>query len=122
MMQTAQEPAQRVPEFPVSLDEILEHFGPIPDVVGVVRGRYPEPQDVRAIETGHLLRRGDVAPRLRHLLLAFLIEDETVGEHEGKGRTAARTAALQQGRLEPAPVLIGAFEIKDAVLARRRRL
>ena len=45
-----------------------------------------------------------------------------MGEHDVEGRTAARAAALQQGRLEPAPVLIGAFEIQDAVLARRRTL
>ena len=55
--------------------------------------------------------------RLRHLLLALLVEDEAVGEHDVEGRAPARAAGLQQRGLEPAAVLVGAFQVHDAVLA-----
>ena len=59
-----------------------------------------------------------VLPRgLRHLLLALLVEDEAVGQHHVERRAAARAAALQQRGLEPAAVLVGAFQVHHAVLA-----
>ena len=58
-----------------------------------------------------LLRRDDVAERLRHLA-ALLVEREAVGQHGVVGRAAARAAALQQRGMEPAAMLVRAFEIE----------
>ena len=38
-------------------------------------------------------------------------------QHDVVGRAAARAAAFEQRRVEPAAMLVGAFEIHDAVLA-----
>ena len=54
--------------------------------------------------------------RLRHLL-ALLVEDEAVRQHDVVGRAAARAAALQQRGVEPAAMLVGAFEVHHAVAA-----
>ena len=40
-----------------------------------------------------------------------------MGEHGVEGRAAARAAALQKRRLEPAAMLVGAFQIHDFVRA-----
>ena len=62
----------------------------------------------------HVLRRGDVAERLRHLA-ALLVEHEAVGQHHVERRAAAGAAAFQQRGMEPAAVLVGAFEIHHRV-------
>ena len=49
--------------------------------------------------------------RLRHLH-AVLVEREAVGQHRLVGRAAAGAAGLQHRGLEPAAVLVGAFEIE----------
>ena len=59
----------------------------------------------------HVLRRDDVAQRLRHLA-ALLVEREAVGQHAVVGRAAARAAALEQRGMEPAAMLVGALEIE----------
>ena len=110
----AQHPAQRVAQLAVGLDEGLEDLRPDAQVVGVVRRRDPQPEDVGARLLDHVLRRGDVAERLRHLL-ALLVEDEAVGQDDVEGRPAAGAAALDQRRMEPAPVLVRALEIHHRV-------
>ena len=40
-----------------------------------------------------------------------------MGQHDVEGGAAARAAGLQQRRLEPAAVLVGAFQVHDAVAA-----
>jgi hypothetical protein len=75
------------------------------------------PQDVGAVLARNLLWRGDVAPRLRHFVLAFLVEDKAVREHHVVGRDAACPAAFDQRGMEPAAVLVGAFEIHHGVVA-----
>ena len=53
-----------------------------------------------------------VAERLRHLS-PVLGHDEAVRQHRVVGRAAARAAAFQQRGMEPAAMLVGAFEIED---------
>ena len=60
------------------------------------------------------LRRHDVAERFRHFA-ALLVEHETVGQHRVVGRAAARAAAFQQRGMEPAAMLVRAFEIHHLV-------
>ena len=64
----------------------------------------------------HVLREGLVAERLRHLA-ALLVEREAVRQHDVEGRAAAGAAAFEQRRLEPAAVLVGAFQIHHLVVA-----
>jgi hypothetical protein len=54
---------------------------------------------------------GVALDRLRHLL-ALLVHGEAVGQDRVVGRAAARAAAFEQRRLEPAAMLVGAFEIE----------
>ena len=115
--QRAEHPAQRVPELAVGLDRALDDAGPETDVARVVRGRHPQAQDVGAGVLHDVLRRHGVALGLRHLLLALLVEDEAVRQHHVERRPRPRAAALQQRGLEPAAMLVGAFQVHDAVLA-----
>ena len=59
----------------------------------------------------HLLRRGDVAERLRHLP-ALLVQDEAVRQHRLERGDAAGADRFQQRRLEPAAMLVRAFQIE----------
>ena len=80
----------------------------------VVGGAHPHAQDVGAGLLDHVLRRDGVAERLRHLA-AVLVEHEAVGQHHVERRAAARAAAFQQRGMEPAAMLVGAFEIHHRV-------
>ena len=110
----AEHPAHRVAQLAVGLDEGLEDLRADAQVVGIVGRRHPQAQDVGAAVLDDVLRRGDVALRLRHLL-ALLVEDEAVREDDVEGRAAARAAALEERGMEPAAVLVRALEIHDRV-------
>ncbi len=111
MRQRAEHPADRVAELAVGIDVGLQDLRADPQVLGVVGGDHPEPQDVGAGLLDHLLRRHLVAERLRHLA-AVLGHDEAVRQHRVIGRAAARAAAFEKRGMEPAAMLVGAFEIK----------
>ncbi len=117
MRERAQHPAQRVPELAVGVDGRLHDGGAETDIAcGVGRG-HPKAQDVGAGGLHHILGRQRVALRLRHLLLALLVEDEAVGQHDVVGRARTRAAQFQKRGLEPAAVLVGALQIHDLILA-----
>ena len=82
----------------------------------VIGGAHPHAQDIGAGLLDHVLRRGDVAERLRHFA-AVLVEHEAVGENDVERRAAARAAGFQQRRLKPAAMLVGAFEIHHGFVA-----
>ena len=52
--------------------------------------------------------------RLRHLL-PLLVEHEAVREHDVVGSAAAGAAAFQQRGVEPAAMLVGAFQVHDGI-------
>ena len=56
-------------------------------------------------------RRDRVAQRLGHLA-AFFVDDEAVGQHRFKRRAAAGADSFEQRRLEPAAMLVGAFQVQ----------
>ena len=114
MRQRAQHPADGVAQLAVGLDRGLEDLRSDAQVVGVVGSAAPHPQNVGARLLDHVLRRGHVAERLRHLA-AVLVEHEAVGEHHVERRAAAGAAAFEQRGLEPAAMLVGAFEIHHRV-------
>ena len=49
-------------------------------------------------------------------LAALLVQHKAVGQHALVGRAAARADAFQQRGLEPAAMLVGAFQIKIGVI------
>ena len=76
----------------------------------VVDHRDPQPQDLGAALLDDVLRRDDVAERLRHLA-AFAVDDEPVREHLVERRAPARANADQERAVEPAAMLVAAFEV-----------
>ena len=110
MRQIAQHPAQRVAQLAIGIDGGFEDFRTDAQIVCIISGTHPHAQNVGAGMLDHVLRRGDVAERLRHFV-AVLVEHEAVGEHNVERRAAAGAAAFQQRRLKPAAMLVGAFEI-----------
>ena len=114
MGERAEHPAQRVAQLAVIVADAFQDFRADALVVGIVDARHPQPQDVGARLLDDVLRKGLVAERLRHLA-ALLVEREAVRQHDVEGRAAARAAAFEQRRLEPAAMLVGAFEIHHLV-------
>jgi hypothetical protein len=80
-------------------------------VIRIVDHGGPEPDDLGTALADHYLGIDSVALGFGHLL-ASLIHGEAVGEDGVIGRSAARSGAFQQRRLEPAAMLIGAFEVE----------
>ena len=91
------------------------------DVVPVVRGGGPQPDQLRARLLDEPLGLHGVAHRLGHLL-AVGVDHETVGEHRAVGGLAPGGGGDEQARLEPAPVLVGALEVEVGGVAQRRPL
>ena len=60
---------------------------------------------------GDFLGRDDVAERLRHLA-PVLVHHEAMRQHRLERRHAARADRFQQRGLEPAAMLVGAFQIE----------
>ncbi len=77
----------------------------------IVRRRRPQAQNFRAVLFRDHLRRQGIAQRLGHFA-ALLVQHEAVGQHALVRRVAARADAFQQRGLEPAAMLVGAFQIK----------
>ena len=80
-------------------------------VIAVVRRHHPQAQDIDAEILGDVVGRGDIAQRLGHFV-ALLIEHEAVGENGVIGRAATGADPDQQRGMEPATVLVRAFEIQ----------
>ena len=114
MGERAEHPADRVAQFPVVVADGLQDFRADALIVGIIDARDPKPQDVGAGLLDDVLREGLVAQRLRHFP-PLLVEREAVRQHDVERRAAARAAALEQGRLEPAAMLVGAFQIHHLV-------
>ena len=116
MRERAEHPADRVAQLAVIVADGLEDFRADALVVGIIDAGDPEPQDVRARLLDHVLREGLVAERLRHFP-PLLVEREAMRQHDVERRAPARAAAFEQRGLEPAAMLVGAFEIHHLVVA-----
>ncbi len=114
MGEIAEHPADGVAQLAVSVDRGLENLRPDAQVVRIVGGAYPHAQDIGARGFDDILRRHRVAKRLRHFA-AVLIEHEAVGEHDVERRHTAGATALDQRGMEPAAVLVGAFQVHDGI-------
>ena len=74
-------------------------------------GGYPQAQDVGAQRAVDLFRFDDVAKGLGHLS-SLLVHGEAVGENAPVGRAVIHAHGSQQAGLEPAAVLVGAFQVQ----------
>ena len=110
-VERAEQIAEGVAQFAILVGNALQDFLADPVVFGEVHGQRPQPQNIRAAVAHQVERVDRIAQRLGHFH-ALLIHRKAVGQHRVIGRTAPRAAALQQARLEPATMLVTAFEIK----------
>ena len=102
--------AQRVARLSVRFDDSREDFLADAQLFRVIAHRHPQPQDFRAAFLDDVLRRDDVADRLRHLP-AFEVDQKSVGQHLPIGRRSVRPEADEQRALKPPAVLIAAFQV-----------
>src|SRR5215471_4519580 len=116
MREIAEHPADRIAQFAVGVDRGLEDLRPDALIIPIIGCAGPQPQNIGARLLDYVLGRDHVAERLRHLVAGF-IENEAVGHDDVEGGTAARAAGFQKRGLEPATVLVGAFEIHHDVRA-----
>ena len=116
MRQSSQHPTDRVAQLAIIIADGFEDFRTDALIVGIVHARHPQAQDVGARGADDVLREGLVPQRLGHFAAA-LVEREAMGQHDVEGRATARAAAFEKGGLEPAAMLVGAFEIHHRIRA-----
>ena len=109
--QVGQQEAQRIADAAVAFGHALEDLVGDRQLAGVVGGRHPQAQDVGAQAVVHLLRCHHVALGLRHLQ-ALAVYHEAVGQQLLVRRAADGGATGKQRGLEPAAVLVGAFQVQ----------
>src|SRR5262245_24947331 len=114
--QTAEHPTYGIAQLAICFDRGLENFTTDAQVIGIVRRTDPHAQDIGTRLTDNVLRRGHVAERFRHLA-TLLVEHETVRQHHIERRASTRAAGFEERRVEPAAMLIAAFEIHYCILA-----
>lgn len=110
MGERAEHPADGVAQLAIGIDIGLDDGLAEALVIPIIGGHDPQAQDIGTGVLHDFLRRDHVALGLGHLL-ALLIHGETMGGDGVVRRTAARRAAFQQRRMEPAAMLVGTFEI-----------
>ena len=91
----------------VALEDVVRHR----HLVAVVGRGDPQAQHVGAHRVDDLLRLDRVAERLRHLL-ALLVDGEAVRQHLAVRRHAVHRHAGEQRAVEPAAMLVGAFQVQ----------
>ena len=107
---TQQKPAG-IPNLSIGLDEMIQDLLGDPKIITIILRCHPQTQDFCARLFDHVLRRDDVAGRLRHLL-ALPIEHKAMGQNRLVGRAMIGDDAGQQGAVEPASMLIRPFEVE----------
>ena len=109
--QRAQHPAQRVAQPAIELRLLLQDFRADAQIFGGVRHHHPQAQNVGAVLVRDFLRGHHVAERFRHFA-ALLVHHEAVRQHRLERRPAACADRFQQRGLEPAAMLVRAFQIE----------
>ncbi len=106
-----QQEAQRVADAAVGIDHAGQDLVVDAQVARVVGGGHPQADDFRAHLAADVLRRDGVAQRLAHLL-ALAVHGEAVRQQAAVGRAAIDGAGQQQRAVEPAAVLVVAFQVE----------
>ena len=109
--EVAQQEAHGVAHAPIRIGDALEDFVRHAHFVGVVGGRDPQAHDIGAERRHHLLRQDHVAQRLGHLA-ALVVHGESVRQHALVRRARVQRLGHQQRRMEPAAMLVRAFEVQ----------
>ncbi len=110
-VEVGEEEAEGVADAAVGVGGALEDFVGDAHFAPVVGGRDPEADDVGAEGLHDVLGPDDVALGFGHFF-ALGVDGEAVGEDLGVGRPVVDGDAGEQGGLEPAAVLVGAFEVE----------
>ncbi len=109
-VQVAENIARRIADFQIVLGQVLEHFLGNTHILPVIGRGHPQTQNIRAIILQNLLRADAVAQRLGHLLPLF-IHNHAVCDNRLIRRNALDRNRGQHRRLEPAAVLVVAFQV-----------
>ena len=103
--------AQRVADAPVRVDDAGEDLVVDREVARVVGRCAPEADDLGAELLGRFAQADEVAEALAHLA-ARAVDGEAVRQQAAVGRVAFDRAGDQERRVEPAAVLVVAFEVE----------
>ena len=110
-IEVGEQEAGGIADAPVGVGGALEDLVGDAHLAAIVGGRDPEADDVGAQGLHHVLGTHHVALGLGHLL-ALGIDGEAVGEDAPVGGTVVHGHRGQQGRLEPAAVLVRALQVE----------
>ena len=110
-VERAEQIAEGIAQLAIGIGGGAEHFLADANVVEIIGRGDPKPEDVRARFADDLERIDDIAERFGHLA-ALPVEREAVGEDGVIGCPAAGAAGFEQRGLEPAAMLVRAFEIQ----------
>src|SRR5690554_1549956 len=108
--QVAEQEAGGVTDTAVTVGRLAQDVLGYSHLAAVVGGRYPQTQDVGTQFVHHFLGGDHVAHRLGHLV-ALAVHGEAVGQHLLVRGHAIHGDGGFQGRLEPATVLVRAFQV-----------
>ena len=102
---------QRVADAAVRIDHPRQDFVVDVEVTRVIGGGHPQTQNFGAHFVCDLLRGNGVAQAFAHLA-TLTIGGKTVGQQAFVGRTVVQSATQQQRAVEPASVLVVAFQVQ----------
>src|SRR5690554_2251209 len=108
--QVAQQEASNVTDTAVAVGRLAQDILGNGHLAAVVGGGYPQTQDVSAQFVHHFLGGDHVAHGFGHLV-ALAVHGEAVGEHLLVRGHAVHGDGGFQGRLEPATMLVGPFQV-----------
>src|SRR3546814_4116045 len=103
--------AKAVAQLAISVGGTGQYFLADADIVEIISRGDPHAQNVRAAFGDDLQRIDDIAQRFGHFT-ALLVERKAMGKYGVIRCAAACAAAFEQGGLEPAAMLVGAFAVE----------
>ena len=110
MRQIAQQKAEAVPHFAISIRIGLNDFRPHARIFAIVRRHHPQADNLGTRLPDHFLRVDRIADGFRHFPALF-IHRKTMRDHLLVGCLAACGTCFQKGRMKPAAMLVGTFKI-----------
>ena len=110
-LQVAEQEAERVAQLAIELGAALHQVFAGGHVFSEIDRRDPEAHNFAAHAFGNVDRIDAVAERFRHGA-ALLVEGPARSGHVGVRRAASQSDGSEQRRVEPAAMLVAAFEIK----------